>query len=553
MSLVMSFSRRLAILGITALTILSISPAANGFILSTRWSTTATDGGGLNLGDPTTITWSLVPDGTSVPAVANSNQDAPSDLIAAFDFAFGSGPGGNDLTQRPWFTYFEQAFDRWGELSGLSYAYEPNDDGVDNFGARGILGVRGDVRIGGSNQDGPNRVLAFNAFPNGGDMSLDTGDLANFSQPANNFRFLRNTLMHEHGHGIGISHIESDNARFLMEPFIDEIFDGPQLDDIRAAHRGYGDIFEKANNGAGNDVIGNAIDLGVSATGSPIVIGTNGSRTRVLPTQVDFVSIDQNTDTDFWAFTVDNPGTLDVELMPQGATFLQGAQNEQQSSFNTVTTSDLTLALFDSSQNLVMTANNTGAGSIEAINAFDIQSAGEYYVRITGTANNVQLYQLSVDFEDAMPAVDIDFDDDGLVDCADIDALVADIAAGNNSPEFDLSGDSLVDGADLGFWLIGAGEENLASGNSYQIGDANLDGVVDGSDFNIWNQNKFTANPAWCHGDFTADGFVDGSDFNAWNANKFTSADQVTAVPEPASGVLLVLAGLAAFPFRRRR
>ena len=553
MSLVMSFSRRLAILGITALTILSISPAANGFILSTRWSTTATDGGGLNLGDPTTITWSLVPDGTSVPAVANSNQDAPSDLIAAFDFAFGSGPGGNDLTQRPWFTYFEQAFDRWGELSGLSYAYEPNDDGVDNFGARGFLGVRGDVRIGGSNQDGPNRVLAFNAFPNGGDMSLDTGDLANFSQPANNFRFLRNTLMHEHGHGIGISHIESDNARFLMEPFIDEIFDGPQLDDIRAAHRGYGDIFEKANNGAGNDVIGNAIDLGVSATGSPIVIGTNGSRTRVLPTQVDFVSIDQNTDTDFWAFTVDNPGTLDVELMPQGATFLQGAQNEQQSSFNTVTTSDLTLALFDSSQNLVMTANNTGAGSIEAINAFDIQSAGEYYVRITGTANNVQLYQLSVDFEDAMPAVDIDFDDDGLVDCADIDALVADIAAGNNSPEFDLSGDSLVDGADLGFWLIGAGEENLASGNSYQIGDANLDGVVDGSDFNIWNQNKFTANPAWCHGDFTADGFVDGSDFNAWNANKFTSADQVTAVPEPASGVLLVLAGLAAFPFRRRR
>ena len=525
---------------------LCVSQPASAYNLSTRWDRTATDGGGLELGDPTILTWSFIPDGTGI---LNNN---PSDFISSFDSAFGDGGGGSDLTQRPWFTYFEQSFDRWSQLSGLSYVYEPNDDGVQNPSNNGILGVRGDVRIGGSFQDGAGGVLAFNYFPDNGDMSFDTGDMANYSRPANNFRFLRDVIMHEHGHGMGLSHVESSNAAFLMEPFINTNFDGPQLDDIRGVQRGYGDFFEKANNGDGNDAIGNAIDLGVTATDSPIVIGTNGSNTRVFGNQTDFISIDGTSDTDFWAFTVNNPGTLNVTLSPQGTTYSQGPQGGTQSSFNSLETSDLTLTLFDSSQTLVMTADNTDAGEIEAINSLELDSAGEYYVRVTGATNNVQLYQLDVDFTDAMPMVDIDFNDDGLVDCTDIDALVADIAAGTNSAEFDLSGDTFVDGADLGFWLRDAGENNLASGNPYQSGDANLDGVVDGSDFNVWNENKFTATAAWCSGDFTADGVVDGSDFNVWNGNKFTSSDQFAAVPEPASSVLLILAGLAILPFRRR-
>ena len=170
----MTCSSRNSILFAACFTLLTLITTANGYVLNNRWTTTATDGGGLVNGDPTTITWSIVPDGTGIPG------DPSSDLISAFDFAFGDGPGGSDLTQRPWFTYFQQGMERWGELSGLTYVYEPNDDGVNNFGANGILGVRGDVRIGGSNQDGPGSVLAFNAFPNGGDMSLDTGDIANY-------------------------------------------------------------------------------------------------------------------------------------------------------------------------------------------------------------------------------------------------------------------------------------------------------------------------------------------------------------------------------------
>ena len=75
-------------------------------------------------------------------------------------------------------------------------------------------------------------------------------------------------------------------------------------------------------------------------------------------------------------------------------------------------------------------------------------------------------------------------------------------------------------------------------------GDANLDGVVDGLDFIEWNTDKFTANAEWCAGDFNADGFIDGLDFIIWNDNKFMSSSDRSAVPEPATHVIAVLAGL---------
>lgn len=118
-----------------------------------------------------------------------------------------------------------------------------------------------------------------------------------------------------------------------------------------------------------------------------------------------------------------------------------------------------------------------------------------------------------------------DYNGDGLFNCQDVNPLVAAIAAGQYSPQFDLNFDFVLDRADLLEWLAIAGAETLPSGAPYLVGDANLNGVVDGSDFNIWNSNKFTAVAAWCSGDFNADGVVDGSDFNLWNANKFQSAD----------------------------
>jgi hypothetical protein len=145
-----------------------------------------------------------------------------------------------------------------------------------------------------------------------------------------------------------------------------------------------------------------------------------------------------------------------------------------------------------------------------------------------------------------------DFDGNGLYECVDIDALVAEIASGNHRPEFDLTADGLVDLQDRDAWLAEAGTAQLASGNPYLLGDTNLDGFVDGIDFIQWNAHRFTSTAAWCNGDFNADGFVDGSDFIVWNDHKFTSAD-VVIVPEPGLGACLamVLLWQCAFPSRR--
>ncbi|MEM8680102.1 MAG: hypothetical protein AAGF97_12180, partial [Planctomycetota bacterium] len=146
-----------------------------------------------------------------------------------------------------------------------------------------------------------------------------------------------------------------------------------------------------------------------------------------------------------------------------------------------------------------------------------------------------------------------DFNGDGNTDGADIDALVAEIVAATDPTAFDLTGDGVVDQADLQQWLVEAGAINLPSGNPYLVGDANLDGQVDGQDFIAWNGSKFTPTAAWTAGDFNADGQVDGQDFIAWNGNKFSTVDaRLAAVPEPLPAAWLLLAGGLATVRRKR-
>lgn len=142
-----------------------------------------------------------------------------------------------------------------------------------------------------------------------------------------------------------------------------------------------------------------------------------------------------------------------------------------------------------------------------------------------------------------------DFDDNGKYECADVDALVAEIVAGTNDPAFDLNEDEVVDSADLDAWLIEAG--TFSSGSPILAGDADLNGDVDGEDFLKWNRNKFTATPGWCAGDFDADGTIDGDDFLVWDGNKFQGANSTAAVPEP--GLELLAAFCAAILLRRQR
>ena len=95
-------------------------------------------------------------------------------------YGSGTGPGAN----RPGFNLLKRTYDDWGAKSGLSFIYEPNDDGASyNAASRGVLGVRGDIRVGGTAVDGDFGILAFNFYPNGGgstgtdgDMVIDTSD-----------------------------------------------------------------------------------------------------------------------------------------------------------------------------------------------------------------------------------------------------------------------------------------------------------------------------------------------------------------------------------------
>ncbi|MHC4993810.1 MAG: Ig-like domain-containing protein [Planctomycetota bacterium] len=366
---------------------------------SGRWTTTLTDGSGLRQGDATTLTWSIVPDGTFIDNFGGSQipEERPgdSDLVAWLDGIYGSAAG-DDLRDRPWFRFFNEMFERWSEVSGMNYIYEPNDDGVALVtGGKGELGVRGEVRIGGHFIDGTGNVLAYNFFPvDSSNMVIDTGDNLFADNLQEDSLFLRNTLSHEHGHGLGFSHVEPTDNTKLMEPFLNLNFNGPQLDDVLAAQRLYGDEFEE--NG-GNDSALQATNLGPISGGSANV-GVEIVST-VISGEFGFVSIDGTTDEDFYSFTVLANQRVGIQLEPQGVTYLQGPQGGGSVSFNAKAQNNLGFTLIDSDgQTTLLEADFASKGETESVELVLLE-AGVYYIKVHGNQDAVQLYTLDVTVE----------------------------------------------------------------------------------------------------------------------------------------------------------
>ena len=378
---------------------------------------TSTSSGSSGLGQPATVTWSVVPDNTQLPTglqepVSNSN------LIAFLDGIHedGNSPGGADLTQRSWWGLINSAFERWDELSGIDFSYEPNDDGTklgtSGSSGRGVLGTRGDHRIGGHSIDGQTSptFLAYNFFPNNSDTVIDTDEINRWGNELNNYRLFRNMLMHEIGHGIGLNHVESEDifpelsghqfGTFLMEPILSGRFDGPQFDDILGAHRLYGDIHEE--NG-GNDTYQSATMLGNLLSGQTLSIGTDAEDTFVDFDDVDFVSIDDESDTDFFKFTIADPHAVDIKLTPMGPTYAEGRQGSgnggTQQPFVSSAKNNLTLTLYGPGglTELLEFSNSKPAGQAEWIRNHSLSTPGEYFVRVAGiTFNQAQFFQLDV-------------------------------------------------------------------------------------------------------------------------------------------------------------
>ncbi len=396
-----------------------------------RWNRTAIDGSGLSQGDPTTLTYSFVPDGTTIPNSGLGLGSGSSVLFSWLNERYGS--------PATWQALFAQVFDRWEDLTGLSYVYEPNDDGANTNGAVGIVGVRGDIRIAAYNfaNDGNGGVLAYNNFPQDGDMIFDAFDTFYNITSGNSLR-LRNVAAHEHGHGLGMLHVCPASQTKLMEPFVSTQYDGPQLDDILNGHRHYGDPTEPNND------LGTAIDFGNFASS-----GFNA---------ISNVSIDDNSEYDIFKMVLTERAEITFVIGPQAGQYQSGSQTQFCNSgpvvnYNAI--QDLKIDLYEASDLItpVASANSEGAGGIDTL-VYEAESPSTYYAIVSAASNvnNVQRYQATA-FTTALPPVvcPADLTGDGNLDFFDVSAFLAAFSA--NQPDGDFNNDNAWDFFDVSAFL----------------------------------------------------------------------------------------------------
>lgn len=359
-------------------------------------------------GDPRVIRWSFVPDGLSISngigeGVANSN------LFATMNTAF----GGNTAL---WISKIEACFTRWSQLCGLRFqrvtnGTDPWDDGA-AWGTEGSS-TRGDVRIAMKFLDGNGGVLAYNYFPQNGDMVIDSGDSARWANASGDYLQLRNVTMHEHGHGSGLNHVCPVATTKLMEPYLATNFDGPQHDDIRANQRHYGDPYEPDNTAA------EATDLGALAAGGNIVLGPVPAPDVLLGS---VLSIDANGELDFFKFTTSQSVKVSITVTPIGTTYGSNSQNTnctQTATVNSLTIANLAVDLIGTNGTTVLaSASSQPAGVAETISEFNVSTPGTYFVRVseTNTPTQSQLYHLNLSATASNNAPVLDFIGDRSVD-----------------------------------------------------------------------------------------------------------------------------------------
>ena len=145
-----------------------------------------------------------------------------------------------------------------------------------------------------------------------------------------------------------------------------------------------------------------------------------------------------------------------------------------------------------------------------------------------------------------------DFNNDGMVDVADIDLMLGEVKTGTNSGNFDLNNDNLVNTADI--------DALLADGFNSYIGDSNLDGEFNSSDMVVVftageYEDTVAMNSSWVEGDWDGDGdFTSGDLVFAFTIGGYEQGPRaaVASVPEPAS-VMGLLTGMVALLIARRR
>ena len=362
--------------------------AADRFYTLRRWesgSYLATPGSSTLVGDPVTITWSYLPDGTGLELGCNTNTAAPSDLIHFLTTIFGGGPAvPGDYTTAPWHPTFVAAFAEWETRSGLHFVYEPNDDGAPaadpdlHDHAYGQLGVRGDIRIGGRSVDGAGGILACAQFPYNGEIIFDTNDSyygneVNADGSVSDAFF--NIIAHEIGHALGVLHHLSANHQELMEPYVQNSFRGLQHAGELAANHYYGDRYEN----------------GITPTPLPLADLTTGVN----------LSLDAATDVDHYLIAPEVSSTLTLAVTPRGLTNYshQSSISQPSQTVNTTANAALRLRVFNAATNTLL-ATSSGGGGQQQLTLY-VQAGLSYRLVVDGTfsaatdpVRSIQLYQL---------------------------------------------------------------------------------------------------------------------------------------------------------------
>jgi len=392
-------------------------------------------------GNPVALTYSFPPDGISIGGGGVTNE-----IFSRLNGIYGSAAVWQDI--------FAEEFDRWAEVTGVQYAFSSDDGATWTGNAPGPFNGgsnRGDIRIVMGDLDGPSNVLAFNSFPDDGDMFMDVDE----SWGSNTF--FRNVITHEHGHGMGLAHTCPDDTNsiggfpILMKPFIDTSFLGPQFDDQLSMQYLYGDRFEPNATGPGS------VNL-------PALGQTNNG----LPITIDNMTLHSSSDNDLFRFENFGGTEISVFLQPIGPTYFEGPQNGGGGSgcvgnsggeFDGMSQGDLRIEILE--PNFSVTAGGSvdanPVGGSEFINLVlgDVDGDSEiWYVRVRAGdgsfPNTAQMYDVTITTEGGGgPGNPADFTGDGCVDSTDLAILLANW----DGPGADIDGDGNTDSTDLAIML----------------------------------------------------------------------------------------------------